>query len=167
MIYRILGHCVLHGRRKEIGTLQKVAKTSVFYALQWERLHCWTSDFLKFWRSFRVAGTALPMTRLQFFVASAVLSTLQMETSPRAVVRSRKLCSQHLQNGGSLAKLLRFQLCNFHFWRKSRAIAACLLIQLRFLQAPCRFARCSSVRQLGGSDRSARYKGKYKVRSKR
>ena len=87
--------------------------------------------------------------------------------SPRAMVRSRKLCSQQLQNGESLAKLLCFQLCNFHFWRKSRTIAACLLVQLRFFwQVPCRLAICSSVRQVGGSDRSARYKGKYKIRWK-
>ena len=69
-------------------------------------------------------------------------------------------------------------------WRKPRKVSLSAL-QLSFLeevshnccmfvnstpifwQAPCRFAICSSVRQVGGSDRSVRYKGKYKVRSKR
>ena len=69
-------------------------------------------------------------------------------------------------------------------WRKPRKVALLSALQLSFLeevshnccmfvsstpifwQVPCRLAICSSVRQVGGSDRSARYKGKYKIRWK-
>ena len=166
MIYRILGHCVLRGRRKEIGTLQKVAKTSFFYALQSE------VAFLSF----------------GFFEILKMILRGRHSTSDDSASIFRGKRSTFNTSDGKIAKSNGMELQVVQpaspKWRKPRKVSLSAL-QLSFLeevshnccmfvsstpifwQVPCRLAICSSVRQVGGSDRSVRYKGKYNVRSKR
>ena len=120
MIYRILGHCVLHGRRKEIGTLQNVAKTSVFLRFVMREVAFLNFGFFEFLKIISRGRYSTSDDSASIFRGKRKTFNTSDGKSPRAMVRSRKLCSQQLQNGESLAKLLCFQLCNFHFWRKSR-----------------------------------------------
>ena len=97
------------------------------------------ADFLRmvaFWslrssgllRWFCVTGPALRMTWHHFFVAGAVVKTDGLETSQNALVRGRQLCTQLFIFEGRLAELLRFWCCQAQKLRKSRWIAAFLIL---------------------------------------
>ena len=111
-------------------------------------------------------GTALPMTWLQFFVASAILSTLQMENRQEQWygAASCAASSSKMEEAWKNVSLSALQLS----FLEEVSHNCCMFVNSTpiFWQAPCRFAICSSVRQVGGSDRSVRYKGKYKIRWK-
>ena len=79
-------------------------------------------------RWFCVTGAALRMTWLHFFVAGAILQRHGLEKSQNALVRGRQLCTQLSIFERSLAELFRFWCCQVQKLRKSRRIAAFLVL---------------------------------------
>jgi hypothetical protein len=127
-----------------VGHLKRICKDAFYVAgaaqetCSSELLGGPGADFLRmvaFWslrssgllRWFCVTGPALRMTWHHFFVAGAVVKTDGLETSQNALVRGRQLCTQ-LSIYISLAELFRFWCCQLQTLRKSRRIAAFLLL---------------------------------------
>ena len=105
----------------------------------------WSIRYVDFLRWFCVTGAALRMTWHLFFVAGAVLSTGGVEKSQNALYEAvssalnfpfLKEVSQNcfafdvvnFKKWGSLAELLRFWRCQVQKLRKSRWIAALLML---------------------------------------
>ena len=139
-----LQRCIFRGRRSTrdmfIRAVRKVQSADFLRGVAF-----WSIRSSGLLRWFCVTGAAFRMTQYHFFVAGAVVKTGGVEKSQNALVRGRQLCTQLSIFEGSLAELLRFWCCQLKKWvslaallrfwccqvqqlRKSRWIAAFLML---------------------------------------